>query len=636
MPVYSTRRARSILFVIALSSFIATFNETILNVALNPLMESFDVDSSAIQWVITLYMLVVAVMIPLAGLMYRRIPTRALVISSLVIMLGGTILGALAPNFAVLLAARVIQAIGTGITMPVTMALTLVIAPKNKLGTYMGIVSVMTTLGPSFGPVAAGFVLGIAGDWHMLFFLFGIVVAICLVCAILFVPNAAELDQPKIDIVSTVGVSLTLIGIMYGITTLFNGVFLVGFVSLAIGCVAGVLFVRRQRSIDNPVIDLSPFASGGFRAGILCMALAFMASFSMNIVIPLFLQGALATSAFIAALVLLPATLCSTIVSPLAGRVYDRRGINPLLIFSFALIIIGTFALAHLGTSADHLLITLLFVPVVIGTGIGVGPSQSFALSRLEKEKRNHGVTIVAVTLQIAGCIGSSLFVGIMGAIETWQVSLGADAISAQAYAFDITCFATCALGAIGLLLALYTVRKEAVGTSDFVLPAKPTRPAGDTSVLSQIMGPDNNSIPVTASAFDALVAMADNHTGGMPIVNTRNRVVGFITDGDVMRYLAGGAPNAIGNAQMYAWWRESGRLESDLEELKEIDAMEIAEKRIISIDIDDEIDVLVRKFADVRIKKVPVTREGSFIGTLNRSDLLLYLVKTSRGEILA
>lgn len=468
-PAY--RHAGAILFVIAFSSFLATFNETILNVALNPLMAAFSVDSPTVQWTVTLNMLVIAVVIPIAGFLQRRLQTRTLVIGSLAVTLAGCAMGALATSFPMLLASRVVQAAGTGVTMPVTMALTLVIAPRNRLGTYMGIVSMLTTLGPSVGPIASGFVLAGTDDWHMLFVLLGALVLVCLVAAVVFVPNVAEPDRARLDFPSVALVTVALVGTMYGITELFHGGGAVGATSLVAGIAAFAGFAARQGRIADPLVDLSPFARGGFLVGVLMMMLAFMSTFAMNIVIPLYLQGALGESAFGAALVLLPATIFSAICSPIGGRIFDRFGVKALVPAAFILIMAGSFALGHIDLGTGTMLITLIFIPVVIGTAIGTSPSQSFALSRLAGPERPHGVTIVAVALQIAGCIGSSAFVGIMSAAENAGLAAGLRAFAAQTAAFDVTCSVVCAVGAVGLVLALVAGAKVSRRTPGWIEP---------------------------------------------------------------------------------------------------------------------------------------------------------------------
>lgn len=207
MSEASVRHPAAVLFVIAVSAFLATFNETFLNVALTPIMQDYAISFADVQWVSTAYMLVAAVTVPVTGFLYRDIPTRPLNIAALVLLLAGTLMGFAAVNFPMLLAARMVQALGTGMVVPIGMNLTLLVAPQGKLGTYMGIVSAVTLLGPAFGPIAGGVLLSVAG-WHMLFAVFAVMTAVALACTVAIIKNFSALTHPKADAPSVVLVSV--------------------------------------------------------------------------------------------------------------------------------------------------------------------------------------------------------------------------------------------------------------------------------------------------------------------------------------------------------------------------------------------------------------------------------------------
>ena len=130
------RSAAKVLVAISIGAFLATFNETFLNVALTPIMHDFGVTSGDVQWVSTAYMLVAAVTVPVTSFLYRSVPTRRLSLIALALLLAGTLLGAASSSFPMLIVARCIQALGTGMIVPIGMNLTLLVAPQGKLGTY--------------------------------------------------------------------------------------------------------------------------------------------------------------------------------------------------------------------------------------------------------------------------------------------------------------------------------------------------------------------------------------------------------------------------------------------------------------------------------------------------------------------
>ena len=120
----SSRKPAVTLFVAAFAAFLATFNETFLNVGFAPIMESLSVDVSTVQWLATAYMLGAAVMVPVSAFAYRSFPTRPLFCATTALLVIGSVVGALAQNFAVLLIGRIIQALGTGMLIPIGMNIT--------------------------------------------------------------------------------------------------------------------------------------------------------------------------------------------------------------------------------------------------------------------------------------------------------------------------------------------------------------------------------------------------------------------------------------------------------------------------------------------------------------------------------
>lgn len=308
-----------VLVVVALSNFLATFNETFLNVALTPIMRDYAINEGTVQWVATAYMLVAAVMVPITGFLYQRFANRPLLLTAIALLLCGSLIGWFSPNFALLIVGRVVQAIGTGMVIPITMNLTLTVAPRNLLGTYMGIVAATTTLGPAFGPIAAGGILQ-ASNWHNLFAVFAVVVFLVLVLAALVVPNINQPGLAKLDTWSTITASLGLIAFMYGFSGLFGKQPLIGGICAVIGLLLLGLFIRRQSRCENPLLNLEPFTKSGFNLGLALLMTALMAVFSLNMVLPVFMQSVLGFSPLQAALTLLPPCLIACVLAPIAGK----------------------------------------------------------------------------------------------------------------------------------------------------------------------------------------------------------------------------------------------------------------------------------------------------------------------------
>ena len=439
---------KHVLFVAAFAAFLATFNETYLNVAFTPIMNYFTIDVGTVQWLATAYMLGAAVMVPVSAFLYRSIKTRTLFLTSVGLLILGSVVAAAAPCFAVLLIGRIIQSLGTGMLIPVGMNITLEAAPRERLGTYMGIMGAMTTLGPSSSVILAGVILSFF-DWRIMLLVFAGLALLCFISAAFILGNIAELTHPKLDILSTILISFALIGVLYGISTAFSGNIYLSVITAIIGIICLVFFIRRQNRIKNPLIDLRPLSIRPFAVGVIINMISLIVIFAMNIVLPIYLQSAAGVSAFEASLTLFPAILMSCVMSPIAGKIYDKHGPGILLPLGFVCIAVFTASLAAFISTGSLLLFALLYVPVICGSALIIGPIQSFALSRLSYEMNPHGVIVMSTGFQIAGCIGSSLFAGIY--------AIGS--LSAAETGFSYAALLACIFAIAGFCLALY-IRK--------------------------------------------------------------------------------------------------------------------------------------------------------------------------------
>ncbi|MDO5846633.1 MAG: MFS transporter, partial [Methanocorpusculum sp.] len=288
----SSGNPKRVLFIAAFAAFLATFNETYLNVAFPNIMSAFSTDIGTVQWLATAYMLGAAVMVPISAFLYRNIKTKTLFLLATGLLILGSIICALAVSFPMLLAGRIIQSIGTGVLIPVGMNVTLEVAPRRKLGLYLGIIGSMTAVGPSASIILAGGLLTFFG-WNVLFLVYGALALICCICAAFMIGDIAELTRPKLDITSTILISFALIGILYGISTSFSGNIPVSGLAAALGIACLVFFVRRQKKIPSPLINLQPLGVRPFAIGLIINMLKLTIIFAMNIIMPLYLQSAL-------------------------------------------------------------------------------------------------------------------------------------------------------------------------------------------------------------------------------------------------------------------------------------------------------------------------------------------------------
>ena len=623
-----------ILTVAAFAAFLATFNETFLNVGFAPIMASLSVDVSTVQWLATAYMLGAAVMVPISAFAYRSFRTRPLFCVTVALLVIGSVIGGLAPNFPVLLTGRIVQALGTGMLIPIGMNITLEVAPREKLGTYMGIMGAMTTLGPSTSVILAGAILAVA-DWHMLLWVFAALSALCLIMGAVVLRDIAHLTHPHLDAISVALVGVGLVGLLYGVSTAFSGPLPIAGAAALVGMVALAFFVRRQGKLSEPLIDLRPLRIAPFTVGVIANMLSLLTIFAMNIIVPTFMQSVLGTPPLTASLILFPAILCSCVASPIAGRIYDKHGPGIILPAGFACIAVFSVLTAAFIATASPVVLAVLYIPVICGSALVIGPVQSFALSKLPPELNPHGVTIMSTGFQVAGCIGSSVFTGVYAAVMAGEAAGGAPLGEAAATGMLVSGSLVGLAAVIGFGLALWIRRTAAVQPLAAEAPAAAagaTDVSRDGALLAQaptvatLMKTDVYTLPEAALVSEALELFTAKGISGVPVVDNEGRVAGFVSDGDVMRALADQVP-AFKTAWSFVVERDNADFSLTLRDVLAMPVSAIATKRVISVDIDSDMGAVAKVLADNHLKKAPVLQGDRMVGIINRSNITGYAV---------
>ena len=436
------RQATAMLPLFYVAAFVASFNEIIINVALFDIMGSFAIDSVTAQWLVTGYMIVTVVIVAAIAYLSQRFSLRALFFAGAGCFIVGSLAAMAAPSFGVLLAARLVQAVGSGVFIPTMMNRVMAVAPREKLGTYFSIGSSCIVLGPAFAPVIAGLMVTIGG-WRAIFAPGCAVFALLAVWGVFAVRPIGDPARPRLDAFSVATMAVGLVGCSYGLTQLtYSLPRALG--AIALGAVSIALFARRQGNLDEPLLNLKPLTRIGFSLACCLVVIAMMTTFSMSVLLPLYFEDMLGLPAFSAGLLMLIPVLVNALTALVGGRILDRFGTWPLLPASFGIIACG-FALLVAAVQTGQLAVVVAASTLVYaGVGPAFAPSQTAGLRTLPPEENAHGVALVNVGIQLAGCIGPALYVGIY---------------SSTGFTAAITVAGCLALA--GCLLALYYARRN-------------------------------------------------------------------------------------------------------------------------------------------------------------------------------
>ena len=445
-----------ILIAFLIAGFVGLFSETALNMALGNLMIEFNVISSTVQWITTGYLLTMGILIPVSALLIQWFSTRQLFVASLLFSIAGAIVSGMAPTFEVLLLGRVIQAIGTGLLIPLMFNTVLVIFPIHKRGTIMGLVGLVMMSAPAIGPATAGLIIEVL-SWNWILWLLIPFLLFSLVYGLLFVQNVTTLTKPKIDVLSILLSTIGFGGIVYGFSVAGHKGWgsPVVISTLIIGLMSLIIFSSRQFKLDKPMLDLRTLKYPMFTLALLSVSATFMIILSSMILLPLYLQIGLGLTALTAGLILMPGGALNGILSPVAGRVYDMYGPKWLLTPGFIIMIIMLWLLSNVTTQTSIPMAIFLHSGLMIGVTFVMMPVQTHGLNALPKNLYPDGTALINTLLQVSGSIGTALAITIMSTSQSNFLKTVADPSDPSLVSTSLTAGVQTAF-ILGIVLAVF------------------------------------------------------------------------------------------------------------------------------------------------------------------------------------
>ncbi|HVY66121.1 MAG TPA: MDR family MFS transporter [Gammaproteobacteria bacterium] len=433
-----TKRHATVIHLLLVSAFVVILNETIMGVAIPRLMTSLAVDAGAAQWLTTAFLLTMAVVIPITGFLLQRLNTRAIFAAAMTLFCLGTLVAALAPGLTLLVVARVIQASGTAIMLPLLMTTVMTLVPPESRGKTMGNISIVISVAPAVGPTISGLILNFL-TWRWLFVLVLPIAIAALLYGLRRIENVTTPREAPLDFGSVLLSACGFGGGVYGLSLLGVPSAPQGFppwAPLALGAMGLVAFVARQLALqrrDRALLDLRTFTSRNFSVSVLLMAIMMMALFGTLIVLPLYLQNVRGLSTLETGLLLLPGGLLMGLLGPPVGRQYDRVGPAKLLIPGVVIVTAVLWAMTLLGSQTPIPYILTGHLVMSVGFALLFTPLFTVSLSSVRPHLYSHGSAVLGSTQQVAGAAGVALFVALMSAESTRLLGGGATALEALA-----------------------------------------------------------------------------------------------------------------------------------------------------------------------------------------------------------
>lgn len=626
-----SRKQIIMLAVLVFGTFVTVLNQTVVAPALPSVMAEMSVDASTAQWLTTGFTLVNAIMIPITAFLTDRFTTKRLFLVSMVIFTAGGALAGWGPNFAVLLLGRLVQAAGAGILMPLVMTVLMWTFPVDKRGTAMGLFGIVIAFGPAIGPTAAGIIIDRA-TWHDMFYIITALSAAVVVIGAFVLQKGGDTNKDvTLDVPSVVLSSLGFGGLLYGLSTIGSyGLRVDAIAGTLVGVVALVFFFRRQLKMEKPMLQVRVLQNRKFLVATVIGMLVQGALLAAGILVPIYLQSLMGYSATVSGLVLLPGAIIMGAMGPIAGRLFDKHGPRVLALVGMGVLTLTTFCFCFLGPNMGLITLTVLYTVRLFSLSLVNMPITTWGMNALSNELVNHGTSVNNTFRQVAGSLGTAIIVS----ASTIATNASAPAMGEQAASFfgiDVAFAVAGVLCLIGFVMVVALV-KNRPGESAAKDPDNARR-----TVLESIMKRDVFTLPSNATVAEAMKLLVDKHISAAPLVNAEGKAVGFVSDGDIMRYLSKRSTMMMDPVVMIMQTVDTDGGNKDfarkLDELMGMQALSIGAKGIIGVDVHADLPEVCRVLGENHLKKVPVLDEGQVVGVINRSDITHYSMEQYLAE---
>ena len=636
--------------VLLTGTLLAVLNLTMLSPALPAIMSDLGVDATTAQWLTSVYALVEAVVIPLSAYLVGRFTTRQLFITALSVFTAGSLAAAVAPNFWVLLLGRIMQAACTGAVMPMVFTVILLVFPREKRGTAMGVIGLIIGFAPAVGPSLSGLLVDSVG-WRALFAIvtaLGVVVVVLAACLLRNYGNFARTSFDKLSVaLSTVG----LVCLLYGLSTFAsttNMALTLGLI--AVGIVLVAFYVRRQLKLPEPMLNVRILKTRPYATAACVVIIVQAALLGTEVITPLYIQGTLGFTATMSGLAMLPGAVIGAFTGLVSGRLFDRFGVRKVAVPGVLVAVLGASGLARLGIDANFITVVLTYTTLVIGLQFTMTPLNTWGVNSLDNRVIQHAQGLSNTMNQVAGSFGTAVLVS----VSALAPLVAPDAPAAeQAYlgehmayctTFGLMCVAALVIiflvrnrpAAAGVMAATPTERGEepvdyAAGISGVTVDGT-TGESWDsvrTYTAAEVMNREPVCAADTATMAEVIRLMDANQTSGLPVVSASGDLVGFVSDGDVASYL-GKTEIALVDSTLLNGYRyiDDEDAATRLRELMGLSVMAVATRRVISVEASTPVDEVCALFAAKRIKKVPVVQNGKLVGALSRRNIMRSLVE--------
>ncbi|WP_436862825.1 DHA2 family efflux MFS transporter permease subunit [Staphylococcus caeli] len=414
-----------VLLAMVFGMFIAILNQTLLNVALPKINTDFNISANTGQWLMTGFMLVNGILIPISAYLFNKYSYRKLFLVAMTLFTIGSLVCGMSGSFTMMMVGRVLQAIGAGILMPLGTNVFMTIFPPEKRGAAMGTLGIAMILAPAIGPTLSGYIVE-HFHWNVMFYGMFFVGLVSLAISYIWFRVYQVTTNPKADVPGIIFSTIGFGALLYGFSEAGNNSWSspIVVISLILGVIFIIAFVIRELTMRVPMLNLEVLKYSGFTLTTVINMIVTMSLFGGMILLPLYLQNLRGFTPVQSGLLLLPGALIMGVMGPIAGKLLDTIGIKPLALVGTAIMTYATWELTKLNMNTTYGHLMFIYIIRSFGMSFIMMPIMTAGMNALPQRLIAHGNALSNTLRQLAGSIGTALLVTVMST-QTTQYAAG-------------------------------------------------------------------------------------------------------------------------------------------------------------------------------------------------------------------
>jgi EmrB/QacA subfamily drug resistance transporter len=413
------------LIVVIVGSFMVMLDATVVNIALPRIITVFNAPVEAAQFVLTGYMIALAIIMPATGYLSDTFGTKRIYLISMFLFTVGSLLCGLSWSVEGLVLFRIFQGIGGGMTMPLGMTVIFKTVPPEKRGLITGVFGLPLLFAPIIGPTLGGYIVEYI-NWRFIFTLNLPVGALGLFLGWVLLRETERIQDLRFDlrgfILSGSGFGAVFYGLSQGPDWGWGADRTIAL--LGGGGVLLLLWVLVELTETQPLIELRVFENGTYALATSVNFIVTLGLFSSMLLLPLFLQNFRGLGAMETGLLMFPQALASAVMLPISGRLFDRLGPRPLIVPGLLLLAYATWQLGGLDLTTPDSTTRSILIMRGLAMGLITMPAMTVAMNTLPGPLIARGSSLTNVLRQLFGAFGTAIFVTLLQSRQTYHQAM--------------------------------------------------------------------------------------------------------------------------------------------------------------------------------------------------------------------